>query len=235
MSKQQPAQKNLPPLERGRDFSRIVAFTDGVFAIAITLLVLQIDVPEGAETASALASDLLDQRPDFIAFVISFLVIGNFWISNHRFMRTAREFDQGLMFLLLLYLGFMVLIPFSSQLMGEYSDRFDFTVIIYTLNMVGVVVGALLMVNHVLARGLAEPRYEWDLELTRKSQVFSGAVFLLSIPFAFLLGPWTPLLWMVLRWDPYQRRRDSAYGKPGPGSLSEGDGGQAVDDAAPRK
>lgn len=235
MANQPTAQKNLPPLERGRDLSRIVTFTDGVFAIAITLLVLQIDVPTGAESASALADDLLNQSPDFTAFAISFLVIGHFWISNHRFMRTVREFDTGLMFQLLIYLGFMVLIPFSSQLMGEYSDEYHFTVVIYTLNMVGIVFGAWLMASHVLAKGLAEPQYEWDVELTRKSQVFSGGLFLLTIPFAFVLGPWTPLLWFALRWDPYQRRRNAAYSDPVPGSLAEDDGPQAVDDAAPRK
>jgi uncharacterized membrane protein len=197
--------------------------------------VLQIDVPTGAESASALADDLLDQAPDFTAFAISFVVIGHFWISNHRFMRTVREFDRGLMFQLLLYLGFMVLIPFSSQLMGEYSDTYYFTVVIYTVNMIGIVFGAWLMVNHVLARGLAEPQYVWDLELTRKSQVFSGAVFLLTIPFAFVLGSWTPLLWFVLRWDPYQRRRNAAYSDKAPALPAEGDRGEAVDDTAPRK
>jgi uncharacterized membrane protein len=235
MAKEPTVQKNLPSLERGRDLSRIVAFTDGVFAIAITLLVLQIDVPSGADSASALGDALLDQSPDFTAFAISFAVIGHFWVSNHRFMRTVREFDRGLMFQLLLYLGFMVLIPFSSQLMGEYSDQFHFTVIIYTANMIGIVFAAWLMVNHVLARGLAEPQYVWDLELTRKSQVFSGAVFLLSIPFAFVLGSWTPLLWFTLRWDPYQRRRNAAYRQPNRPLPAEGDGGEAVDDPAPRQ
>jgi uncharacterized membrane protein len=136
---------------------------------------------------------------------------------------------------LLLYLGFTVLIPFSSQLMGEYSDRFDFTVIVYIVNMVGVVFAAWLMVNHVIARGLAEPQYEWDLELSSKSLAFTGSVFLLTVPFTFLLGAWTPLLWIILRWDPYQRRRDAAYREPVPGSLAQDDGGQAVDDAAPRE
>jgi uncharacterized membrane protein len=233
MAMQPPAQKNLPPLERGKDLSRIVAFTDGVFAIAITLLVLQIDVPKGVESASALGNALLDQSADFTAFAISFAVIGHFWISNHRFMRTVREFDRSLMFRLLLYLGFMVLIPFSSQLMGEYSDTFHFTVVIYTANMIGIVLGALLMINRVLDQDLAEPQYVWDLELTRKSQLFTAGVFFATIPFSFLLGSWTPLLWLSLRWDPYQRRRNAAYSYRG--LPAEGDRGDAVHDPAPRE
>ncbi len=214
MSQKDPPQENLPTLERGRDLSRIVAFTDGVFAIAITLLVLQLEVPLDATSPSDLLDKLGDQSADFMAFWISFIVIGSFWISNHRFMRTVREFDRGLMFLILPYLGFMVLIPFTSQLMGEYSGEFDIAVFFYVLNMVAMTAMAFLLQSHVLRRGLAKPEYEWDVELTRKSSLFTMAVFAASAPLAFVLGPWTPLLWISLRWDPFQLRRDRAYGKP---------------------
>jgi uncharacterized membrane protein len=205
-----PGEKELPRLERGRDLTRIVAFTDGVFAIAITLLVLQIDVPAGATSSSDLLSRLGDQAPDFTAFAVSFAVIGMFWIHNHRFMRTIGEFDRGLMLRLLLYLGIMVLIPFSSQLLGEYGDRYPVVVIIYTANMIGMTLAGMLMASHVLSAGLARPGYEWDIALTRKSSIFTAAVFTATIPFAFVFGSWTPLLWLLLRFDPWERRRDRA-------------------------
>jgi uncharacterized membrane protein len=253
VSEEQSIPKALPRLERGRDLTRILAFTDGVFAIAITLLVLQIDVPRNVTSASDLVSKLGDQSPDFIAFAISFMVIGSFWISNHRFMRTVREFDRGLMLLLLLYLGVMVLIPFTSQLMGEYSESYDVSVVFYVVNMVAMAFASFLMFNHVLRGGLARPGYVWDVKLTRKSALFTAGVFVLSIPLVFVFGPWTPLVWLVLRWDPYQLRRDRIYdraarasvadrpGGPGAsaqagteeGSLADGDRGDAVDDAAP--
>lgn len=212
---QGPAKKNLSRLERGTDLSRIVAFTDGVFAIAITLLVLQIEVPTGATSASDLLDKLADQSPDFTAFWISFFVIGAFWISNHRFMRTVREFDRGLMILTLPYLGFMVLIPFTSQLIGEYSGTFDVAMLFYVLNMAAMATMALLMQSHVLRAGLAKADYVWDVELTRKSSAFTIFVFLATAPLVFVFGPWTPLLWLGLRWDPYQRRRDRAYSQQG--------------------
>lgn len=214
MSQKDPPQENLPTLERGRDLSRIVAFTDGVFAIAITLLVLQLEVPLDATSASDLLDKLGDQSADFMAFWISFIVIGSFWISNHRFMRTVGEFDRGLMFLMLPYLGFMVLIPFTSQLMGEYSGEFDIAVFFYVLNMVAMTAMAFLIQSHVLRQGLAKPEYEWDVEWTRKSSLFTMSVFAASAPLAFVLGPWTPLLWFSLRWDPFQRHRDRAYRQP---------------------
>ena len=214
MSEKDPPQENLPTLERGRDLSRIVAFTDGVFAIAITLLVLQLEVPLDATSTSDLLDKLGDQSADFMAFWISFIVIGSFWISNHRFMRTVGEFDRGLMFLILPYLGFMVLIPFTSQLMGEYSGEFDIAVFFYVLNMVAMTAMAFLIQSHVLRQGLAKPEYEWDVEWTRKSSLFTMSVFAASAPLAFVLGPWTPLLWFALRWDPFQRHRDRAYRRP---------------------
>ena len=214
MSQKDPPQENLPTLERGRDLSRIVAFTDGVFAIAITLLVLQLEVPLDATSASDLLDKLGDQSADFMAFWISFIVIGSFWISNHRFTRTVGEFDRGLMFLMLPYLGFMVLIPFTSQLMGEYSGEFDIAVFFYVLNMVAMTAMAFLIQSHVLRQGLAKPEYEWDVEWTRKSSLFTMSVFAASAPLAFVLGPWTPLLWFALRWDPFNRHRDRAYRQP---------------------
>jgi uncharacterized membrane protein len=255
VSGEEHPEQSLPLLERGRDLSRIVAFTDGVFAIAITLLVLQIEVPDDVTSASHFLERLADLSPDFTAFWISFIVIGAFWISNHRFMRTVREFDRGLMVLLLPYLGFMVLIPFTSQLMGEYSDRFDIAVILYVVNMAAMAFAGFLMMNHVLRRGLGMPEYEWDIRLSRKSALFTAAAFTATIPFVFLLGPWTPILWIGLRWDPYQRRRDGAYAPSAPDSvdgvpgskaapadaadgadsLADGDGSQAVDDTPPRE
>ena len=218
----QGPERGLPRLERGQDLSRIIAFTDGVFAIAITLLVLQIEVPTDATSASDLVSKLGDQSADFIAFGISFLVIGSFWISNHRFMRTVREFDRGLMFLLLPYLGFMVLIPFTSQLMGEYSDTYPISVVIYIVNLIGIGLAGAMMSTHVLRHGLAKPEYEWDVALTRRSTFFTVGIFALTIPLAPLLGSWTPILWFLLRFDPFQRQRDRAYAESaGAGAAAE--------------
>jgi uncharacterized membrane protein len=210
---QENAEKHLPALERGRDLSRILAFTDGVFAIAITLLVLQIEVPANLNSASELREGLLDQSPDLIAYAISFVVIGRFWISNHRFMRTIREFDPGLMWMLLIYLGIMVLIPFTSETIGQYGE-YAIATILYTANMVALSFAGGLMMRHVARRGLAKPEYRWDVELSYSSSLFTTAIFAASIPLVFVLGPWTPLVWFVLRLDPYERRRNRRYKQP---------------------
>ena len=210
MSEDEPAQKNLPSLERGRDLSRILAFTDGVFAIAITLLVLQLGIPADLDSASAVREVLLEQLPDLTAYAISFAVIGRFWVSNHRFMRTVQEFDSGLMWLLLLYLGIMVLIPFTSEMIGQYGE-YPIATILYTVNMVGLSLAGGLMMRHVSRRGLARPEYEWDIDLSYRSSLFTTAVFLLSLPLVFVIGPWTPMSWFALRFDPYERSRNRRY------------------------
>ncbi|MBN8866323.1 MAG: DUF1211 domain-containing protein [Solirubrobacterales bacterium] len=203
----EPDRRSLPPLERGPDLSRILAFTDGVFAIAITLLVLQIEVPDPLRGNGDFVDALGDMLPDLFAFGISFAVIGVYWISHHRLMRMVREFDRGLMGLTLFYLAWIVLLPFSSQLIGEYGSDVPLTATFYILNLALVAISQSLMVRLILKHGLAEPEWEWNLRLTLKSSNYTAAVFILTAPLGLALGGWTPLLWFPLLYlDPWQRR-----------------------------
>lgn len=203
--------RELPKLERGKDLSRIFAFTDGVYAIAITLLVLQVEVPTGVTDNASLWSGIQAERADLFAFALSFVVIGMNWVGAHRFMRTVSEYDRGLMLLTLLSLFWIVLIPFTSQLMGEYASEAPLAILFYIFNMLMVVVASALMQRHVLNAHLGKPEYIWDTELSLKSTVFTGVAFLLTMPLALLLNSWVFLLWFGLRFDPFQRRRDAIY------------------------
>src|ERR1700712_704822 len=104
------------------EFSRIVAFSDGVFSIAITLLVLNLKIEPGLPQAQ-LSETLWDQREALLAYAISFAVIGRFWLVHHRFFGDVKAFDSRLIGLNMLYLGWIVLIPFSSQVLGAYGGR----------------------------------------------------------------------------------------------------------------
>src|SRR3954471_24131831 len=83
---------------RGNGIERIAAFSDGVFAIAITLLVLNLKIPSLPADASstALWSELLDDLPNLQAYVLSFLVIGLFWMTHHRVFTYIRRYDTTL-------------------------------------------------------------------------------------------------------------------------------------------
>lgn len=201
-------QKDLSSLERGRDLSRIIAFTDGVFAIAITLLVLQLEVPPNIGSPSELWSAIGRQSDDFVAFVISFAVIGRYWFLDHRFMRMIREFDTRLIALNLGYLFFIVLIPFTAQLMGEYGSEIPVTVAVYIANIAMVTMMAGFMYRHAGKNHLVESEYEALADLGGKAVFVITGIFVATMPLALLLGPYTPLLWIpLMRLNPYDRSR----------------------------
>ena len=103
----------------GMSPTRLEAFSDGVFAIAITLLVLDIHVPDPTETAS-LAAALGDQWPTYVAYAVSFLTIGIIWINHHAMIRRLAAVDHGILILNLLLLLFVALLPFTTALMAAY-------------------------------------------------------------------------------------------------------------------
>jgi uncharacterized membrane protein len=111
--------------EAGRDRDRIVNLSDGVFAIAITLLVLNIHVPDIPENlvAKELPAALLSLWPKYFGYVLSFLVISTLWVIHHSIFRPIREYDRGLLYLNFLFLMFVAFVPFPTSLLGEYGDH----------------------------------------------------------------------------------------------------------------
>ncbi len=99
---------------------RLEAFSDGVFAIAITLLVLEIRIPsvEGSTTSSAVVEALVAQWPSYVGYLIGFLTIGNAWINHHNLFRLVGRVSHGVLIanlFLLLAVGFM---PFPTALLA---------------------------------------------------------------------------------------------------------------------
>ena len=120
---------------------RLVFFSDAVMAIAITLLVLEIKVPEieaGAAT-SELVRQVTGLLPKYLGYLTSFWVIGLYWISHHRIFRYVQDYDAGLLRLNLLVLFFIAFVPFPTALLFEYPARW-ITVALYagTLAAIGL-------------------------------------------------------------------------------------------------
>ena len=109
---------------RESDTGRIEAFSDGVFAIAITLLIIEIGVPhlEGEPPGTTLPEALLRLWPSFLAYVISFLQIGVIWANHHNRFRFIERSDHVLLFLNILFLMCVAFIPFPTALLAEYLD-----------------------------------------------------------------------------------------------------------------
>jgi len=188
--------------ENETEFGRIVAFSDGVFSIAITLLVLNLGIDKGLSEGQ-IDNALWDQRDVFFAYAISFAVIGRFWLVHHRFFGEVHSFDGRLIGLNLLYLGWIVLIPFSSELLGEYGGKTT-AVVFYSVNLAVVVLLGLLMGVDARRRGLMEIDDRTHRENRIRSAYIAG-IFLLSIPVAFLAPEAAPYLWLVLFVDPSSR------------------------------
>jgi uncharacterized membrane protein len=101
------------------------AFLHGVFAIAVTLLVLDIRVPDVASIASgsALIDSLVADLPRFGAYVLGFLYVGVYWINMHRVLRTMRGVDHGFLILGLAFLMVISAVPFVTALLAEYIGK----------------------------------------------------------------------------------------------------------------
>ncbi len=97
--------------------NRIIGFSDGVFAIAITLLVLTIDVPANL-TSQEVSSFLRGALPQVLIYGASFMVIGTFWLRHYRMFDMCRAVDARILVLNLVFLAFVGLLPLSSDLMG---------------------------------------------------------------------------------------------------------------------
>jgi uncharacterized membrane protein len=99
--------------------NRLESFSDGVIAVAITLLVLGITVPDPRQTAS-LGSALGHNWPDYAAYAVSFVTIGIIWINHHAMISRLREADHSILILNLLLLMAIGILPFATELMATY-------------------------------------------------------------------------------------------------------------------
>lgn len=129
---------------------RIAALTDGIYSVAMTLLVIDLKLPEAADlqTSGELAKALIGLEPKFLTWVTSFFVLALFWLGHLRSIRLLRGLDGTLVTLYLVQLGFVSLMPFSSALVGEYAPMV-LSQVIYSLNMAGLSVLSLMISRHI--------------------------------------------------------------------------------------
>ena len=177
------------------EFSRIVAFSDGVFAIAITLLVLNLGV-DGHVKDGELGTVLWNQHQDLFAYALSFAVIGRFWIVHHRFFGEVTGFDSRLIWLNLFYLAWIVLIPFSSQILGDYGGT-TAAEVLYAGNLVGVMLSGTLLFADAQRAGLTRTASE-EARQGRYHALWIALVFAASIPIAFANPDIAPYCWLAL-------------------------------------
>jgi uncharacterized membrane protein len=179
------------------EFDRLAFFSDAIYAISLTLLVVALEIPSIADTSSDREMwDALDElQPDILMFFISFFVIGSFWLAHHRFVARLAAINRPLMLGTICYLAFIAFLPFPSGLLGEYSDN-SVAVALYALCIAAVasieaVLFALARKHGLLAVAPSDEVFRWGMV----ASLLPALIFLVSIPIAFL----SPLLG-ILTW-----------------------------------
>jgi TMEM175 potassium channel family protein len=190
------------------EFSRIVTFSDGVFAIAITLLVLNLSIPDRLAPGDSVAKALWDQNGDLLAYALSFAVIGRLWLVHHRFLGEVTHFDSTLMGLNLVYLGFVVLIPFCSDVVGNHGGT-SAGVIIYAANLsIANLLGGAMFIYSARAGLTLERFVQYVQTPVRLPNIAGGLIFAASIPVALLSPTAAIVMWIALFFVP---GRDRSY------------------------
>jgi uncharacterized membrane protein len=182
---------------RGMGKNRIEALTDGIFAVAMTLLVLDIKPPVHLrfETSRALTDHLAAFEHSFIMYAISFVVLAMFWLGHHLQFHFVRHVDRQLLWINLLFLLVAVLVPFSTNLMGDHG-HLQLPVVIYAVNLLVLILLLFLQLRHLAASPhltTADLPREAITQLRRQILIF-GVVPVASIAASF----YNPRLGMYL-------------------------------------
>jgi uncharacterized membrane protein len=200
-------QGNLP-------LGRIEAFSDGIFSVAATLLVLdlkEISLPENP-TAANLWHALILQLPKFLSWLISFIIVAKFWLNHHHLLRLAKNADYGMVWLNSIFLMFQSLVPFPTALMGEYPNN-PLAVGLFGIVMAFNTLLFMLLYSYIL-RNLLDPEMAGaeDPHVLRKSLVgplsyLAGAgVAWINPDLSFVVYLITPLFFIT----PVHRKQNCA-------------------------
>jgi len=202
----------------GKEPLRLLALSDGLFATVLTLLVLDLRLPDTLTAGSGDVTVFLRWLgPHLFSYLLTFLVAGTYWLAHHRDFDQIDHYDRGLLGYNLLFLLFIGLFPFTTatvSLPDFKSNSYSYYWAIYATNIILAGIMLTLTWNYAVSHHLVTPettrRQIWHITLR---QVVTPAVFLLSIVSGFVfpqivLGPFTLLLIPIGLWFVEQRYRD---------------------------
>ena len=188
----------------GINVKRIETLVDGIFAIAMTLLVLGITVPSLVNPTEAdIYRALYGLLPNFYSYFISFILLAVFWRINHTQFNRIKNADNGLLWIMVFWLLFVALVPFSAFFVGEYGN-FQISNIFFDLNLFAI--GFLLFLNwrHALNNGLVDESKIGGSKSSLKISLMLPAISLIAlgltfIPFFKTYGyGWTSLVYLAI-------------------------------------
>ncbi len=176
---------------------RLVFFSDAVFAIAITLLALEIRLPVEAGSLSndELFQALLEVAPKILGFIISFLVIGSYWLVHHRRFSHLTSFDRRFLYLNLLLLMAIAFVPFPTAVLSESGNRTATIFYALVMTLTGLLSGAqwwYASSHRLIEEPPSSRRHTFMGVLT------TPAIFLLSIGIAYIDPGLARLTWILI-------------------------------------
>jgi TMEM175 potassium channel family protein len=181
------------------EFARVLAFSDGLFAIAMTLLIVAVTVPHlsDEDNVHQLADALNDLIPAFTSFFISFAVIGRYWLAHHTFISLLDSMDQAFIGLNLVYLAFIAFLPFPTALLGELFSN-PLSIVIYAVSVAIVSGMEVVLFRHAYRRNLLRKQptpevYRFGVIASLSPVLF----FAISIPVAFASTTVAVLIWFL--------------------------------------
>ena len=195
MAQNERPEEDAFPLSYARDtleFTRILNLFDAVFAIAMTLLVLNIDIPD--VPADRLASALVDQVPQFVSFVISFTVVAHIWWQHHKLLDLLGLLDPVMVAILFALLGVVVLMPFATGLVASaITAPVAMMVFIFLMMVLNVALLLLALRAHKVNAWrvpITLPFYYWLLAM------FAMGIIVLLV--AMILSIWFPIVGLAI-------------------------------------
>lgn len=168
---------------------RLATFTDGIFAIAMTILVLELRVPEipADMVASHLIPTLFEIWPNFVAYFLSFILLGIYWVGHHNLFHFIKRVDRHFLWINILFLMLVVLIPFSAALLGRYGHE-EVAIIAYGINLIAI--GFVLAFgweyatrHHHLVAPHLKPEFVYTV---RKLILFGPVLYVVAILLSFV-------------------------------------------------
>jgi uncharacterized membrane protein len=192
--------RHQAPGQDALGLERLVFFSDAVFAIAITLLALDIRLPAGATAQgnAELLTELLHAWHKYLAYGISFLAIGSFWMAHHRRFRFIKRYDRGLLLLNLLFLMVIAFVPFPTSILSESGNRTATIFYALTMTLAGLMLTAVW--SHAARHNrLADPHLDPRQRRRQFVTLFlTVALFVASIGLAFLSEGLARFSWLLV-------------------------------------
>lgn len=172
--------------------TRIEAFSDGVIAIIITIMVLELKIPHGSTLA-----DLFELWPVFISYVLSFAFVGIYWANHHHLLHTVRQINSRLIWANLTLLFFLSIIPFTTGWMGENHFE-NIPVAVYALNLLMSAVSYFIL-QQVIMADMGHSNSMIDaLNKQKQKGIISLLLYVLAIPCALFYPVISAVLFAIV-------------------------------------